>query len=124
MNSSPQTLARDGELVPRGMRVPFVLVTALFFLWAIPNNLNDVLIQHFMKSFEMSRFGAAFVQFYFFFGYFLMAIPGAHAGSYQFFLVALFVIACGLSFLETASNPFVAQLGDPATSERRLNFAQ
>jgi FHS family L-fucose permease-like MFS transporter len=154
MNSSPQTSARGGELVPRGMRVPFVLVTALFFLWAIPNNLNDVLIQHFMKSFEMSRFGAAFVQFYFFFGYFLMAIPAAllmrrtsyktgfvvglclyacgafmfwpaaHAGSYQFFLVALFVIACGLSFLETASNPFVAQLGDPATSERRLNFAQ
>jgi FHS family L-fucose permease-like MFS transporter len=143
-----------GELVPREMRVPFVLVTALFLLWAIPNNLNDVLIQHFMKSFEMSRFGAAFIQFAFYLGYFLLAIPAAllmrrtsykagfvvglclyacgalmfwpaaHARSYQFFLVALFVIACGLSFLETASNPFVAQLGDAATSERRLNLAQ
>jgi MFS transporter, FHS family, L-fucose permease len=154
MNPSSQTSARGGELVPRGMRVPFVLVTALFFLWAIPNNLNDVLIQHFMKSFEMSRFGAAFIQFAFYLGYFLLAIPAAllmrrtsyktgfvvglclyacgaflfwpaaHARSYQFFLVALFVIACGLSFLETASNPFIAQLGDAATSERRLNLAQ
>src|SRR5580658_330678 len=141
-------------LVPAGLLVPFVLVTALFFLWAIPNNLNDVLIQHFMTSFEISRFGAAFIQFAFYLGYFLLAIPAAllmrrtsyrtgfltglclyacgaclfwpaaHARSYQFFLVALFVIACGLSFLETASNPFIAQLGDPATSERRLNFAQ
>jgi MFS transporter, FHS family, L-fucose permease len=154
MNPSSQASARGGELVPRGMRVPFVLVTALFFLWAIPNNLNDVLIQHFMKSFEMSRFGAAFIQFAFYLGYFLLAIPAAllmrrtsyktgfvvglclyacgaflfwpaaHARSYQFFLVALFVIACGLSFLETASNPFIAQLGDAATSERRLNLAQ
>ncbi len=140
--------------VPAGLMVPFVLVTALFFLWAIPNNLNDVLIQHFMKSFEISRFGAAFIQFAFYLGYFLLAIPAAllmrrtsyktgfvvglclyacgaflfwpaaHARSYQFFLVALFVIACGLSFLETASNPFIAQLGDPETSERRLNFSQ
>ncbi len=149
-NSIPATRS----LVPAGQIVPFVLVTALFFLWGIPNNLNDVLIQHFMKSFEISRFGAAFIQFAFYLGYFLLAIPAAllmrktsyktgfltglclygcgafmfwpaaKAGSYQFFLVALFVIACGLSFLETASNPFIAQLGDPATSERRLNLAQ
>src|SRR5258708_9155346 len=50
--------------------------------------------------------------------------PAALAGSYGFFLLALFVIASGLSFLETASNPFIAQLGDPDSSERRLNFAQ
>jgi FHS family L-fucose permease-like MFS transporter len=141
-------------LVPAGLMVPFVLVTALFFLWAIPNNLNDVLIQHFMKSFEISRFGAAFIQFAFYLGYFLLAIPAAllmrrtsyktgfltglclyacgaflfwpaaNARSYGFFLVALFIIACGLSFLETASNPFIAQLGDPETSERRLNLSQ
>jgi MFS transporter, FHS family, L-fucose permease len=141
-------------LVPSGQLVPFVLVTALFFLWGIPNNLNDVLIQHFMKSFEISRFAAAFIQFAFYLGYFLLAIPAAllmrktsykagfltglclyaagaflflpaaTADSYAYFLVALFVIACGLSFLETASNPFIAQLGDPDTSERRLNFAQ
>ena len=146
--------AAKHALVPAGQIVPFFLVTALFFLWGIPNNLNDVLIQHFMKSFEISRFGAAFIQFAFYLGYFLLAIPAAllmrrtsyktgfltglclyacgaflfwpaaNARSYEFFLVALFVIACGLSFLETASNPFIAQLGDPDTSERRLNFSQ
>lgn len=141
-------------LLPAGQLVPFILVTALFFLWGIPNNLNDVLIRHFMKSFEISRFQAGLVQSAFYMGYFLLAMPAALlmrragyklgfvtglllfgagcflfwpaalAGSYGFFLFALFVIASGLSFLETASNPFIAQLGDPDTSERRLNFAQ
>jgi len=134
--------------------VPFVLVTVLFFLWGIPNNLNDVLIRQFMKSFSISRFQAGLVQSAFYMGYFLLAMPAALimrkagyktgfviglflfgtgcflfwpaalAGSYGFFLCALFVIASGLSFLETASNPFIAQLGDPDTSERRLNFSQ
>src|SRR5271165_7034645 len=139
---------------PAGQIVPFILVTALFFLWGIPNNLNDVLIRHFMKSFEISRFQAGLVQSAFYMGYFLLAIPAALmmkragykagfvvglllyaagaflfwpaalSGSYGFFLFALFVIASGLSFLETASNPFIAQLGDPESSERRLNFSQ
>ena len=142
------------SLFPAGQIVPFVLVTALFFLWGIPNNLNDVLIRHFMKSFVISRFQAGLVQSAFYMGYFLLALPAAlmmkRAGykagfvvglllfatgsflfwpaavtsSYAFFLFALFVIASGLSFLETASNPFIAQLGDPDTSERRLNFSQ
>src|SRR6202023_164341 len=141
-------------LFPSGQLVPFILVTALFFLWGIPNNLNDVLIRQFMKSFAISRFQAGLVQSAFYMGYFLLAMPAAllmrHAGyksgfvtglvlfgtgaflfwpaalagSYGFFLFALFVIASGLSFLETASNPFIAQLGDPESSERRLNFAQ
>ncbi len=154
---------RDGEaiastarhsLFPAGQILPFILVTALFFLWGIPNNLNDVLIRHFMKSFAISRFQAGLIQSAFYMGYFLLAIPAAlmmkrvgyKAGfvvglllfaagaflfwpaavssSYAFFLFALFVIASGLSFLETASNPFIAQLGDPDTSERRLNFSQ
>ena len=126
----------------------------LFFLWGIPNNLNDVLIRHFMKSFAITRFQAGLVQSAFYMGYFLLAMPAAFlmrragyksgfvtglvlfgvgaflfwpaalAGSYGFFLFALFVIASGLSFLETASNPFIAQLGDADSSERRLNFAQ
>jgi FHS family L-fucose permease-like MFS transporter len=134
--------------------VPFILVTVLFFLWGVPNNLNDVLIRHFMKSFEISRFQAGLVQSAFYLGYFLLAIPAALImkragyktgfvlglllyaagaflfwpaalqGSYAFFLFALFVIASGLSFLETAANPFIAQLGDPQSSERRLNFSQ
>ena len=144
----------ERSLFPKGNFVPFFLVTALFFLWAIPNNLNDVLIRQFMKSFTLSRFQAGLIQSAFYMGYFLLAMPagflmrkygykagfitglmlyGAGAllfwpaaliGRYSFFLVALFVIASGLSFLETASNPFIAQCGDPETSERRLNFSQ
>jgi len=142
------------HLFPAGHLVPFILVTVLFFLWGIPNNLNDVLIRHFMKSFAISRFQAGLVQSAFYMGYFLLAMPAAFlmrragyksgfvtglilfgagaflfwpaalAGSYSYFLFALFVIASGLSFLETASNPFIAQLGDADSSERRLNFAQ
>ncbi|HMH06826.1 MAG TPA: L-fucose:H+ symporter permease [Terriglobales bacterium] len=142
------------RLFPVGHLLPFVLVTALFFLWGIPNNLNDVLIRQFMKSFAISRFQAGLVQSAFYMGYFLLAMPAALimrrvgykagfvtglclyalgtflfwpaalAGRYEFFLLALFVIASGLSFLETASNPFIAQLGDPESSERRLNFSQ
>jgi len=145
---------KRAPLFPSGYLVPFVLVTALFFLWGIPNNLNDVLIRQFMKSFAISRFEAGLVQSAFYLGYFLLAMPaailmrrlgykagfviglllfGAGAflfwpaaivGRYGFFLFALFVIASGLSFLETASNPFIAQLGDPESSERRLNFSQ
>jgi len=153
-----ESLASDGKLqpplIPRQYLIPFILVTVLFFLWGIPNNLNDVLIRHFMKSFEISRFQAGLVQSAFYMGYFVLAMPAAFmmrragyksgfvvglilfgagaflfwpaavVGSYGFFLVALFVIASGLSFLETASNPFITQLGDAETSERRLNLAQ
>jgi FHS family L-fucose permease-like MFS transporter len=141
-------------LFPSGQLVPFSLVTFLFFLWGIPNSMNDVLIRQFMKSFEISRFQAGLVQSAFYMGYFMLAIPAAllmkrsgykagfitgllllgtgaflfwpaaMAGRYGFFLIALFVMASGLSFLETASNPFIAQLGDPESSERRLNFSQ
>jgi hypothetical protein len=61
-------------MIPRGMALPFVLVTVLFFLWGIPNNLNDVLIRQFMKSFEISRFQAGLVQSAFYLGYFLFAM--------------------------------------------------
>src|ERR1039457_1903692 len=141
-------------LLPTQNILPFVLVTALFFLWGIPNNLNDVLIRQFMKSFELTRFKAGLVQSAFFMGYFLLSMPAALVmrrfgykaglvtglflyamgtwlfwpaaivGRYGFFLMALFVIASGLAFLETGANSFVAQLGDPESSERRLNFAQ
>jgi MFS transporter, FHS family, L-fucose permease len=142
------------SLIPRGMGALFFLVTALFFLWGVPANLNDVLIRQFMKSFAISRFQAGLVQSAFYLGYFLLAIPAALLmrkigykygivvglflfatgsflfwpaaliGNYGFFLFALFVIAGGLSFLETASNPFIAQLGSPESSARRLNFSQ
>ena len=145
---------RDAPLIPAGRLLPFLVVTALFFLWAIPNNLNDILIKQFMKSFDMNRSSAAQVQMAFYLGYFLLAIPAgqlmrkfgyktgvvtglvllgcgcwmfypaAQAGVYGFFLAAEFVIASGLSFLETAANPFIAQLGPSASSAQRLNFSQ
>jgi MFS transporter, FHS family, L-fucose permease len=145
----------SGEpLVARGQLLPFGLVTSLFFLWGVPNNLNDVLIRQFMKSFALNRVEAGLVQSAFYLGYFFLAIPAAlimrrHGykaglitglllfatgaalfwpaaivGKYGFFLAALFVIASGLSFLETASNPFITQMGSPATAARRLNFSQ
>src|SRR6201987_2380964 len=153
----PEALNRDREtraLFPQGNLLPFFLVTALFFLWGIPNNLNDVLIRQFMKSFAITRFQAGLVQSAFYMGYFVLAMPAAllmrkfgykvgfvaglflfglgtflfwpaaAPGRSIFFLMALFVIASGLSFLETASNPFIAKLGDPETSERRPNFSQ
>lgn len=149
-----EPLDNSPRLIPAGQMGTFVVVTALFFLWAIPNNLNDILIRQFMTSFTINRVQAGLVQFAFYMGYFLLAFPAALimrrfgykagiltglclfgtgsllfwpaalADRYAYFLVALFVIASGLSFLETASNSFVAQMGDPRTSERRLNLAQ
>jgi FHS family L-fucose permease-like MFS transporter len=143
----------EAQLIPAGGLLPFLVVTPLFFLWAIPNNLTDFLIRQFMKSFEINQSSAAQLQVIFV-GYFLMAIPAgqimrwfgykvglitglglmgsgcwmfypaARAGVYGFFLVAQFVIGCGLSFLETGANSFIAQLGPAGSSERRLNLSQ
>jgi len=137
-----------------GSTVPFVLVTALFLLWGIPSNMNDILIKQFMKSFEMTRLKAGLIQSAFYMGYFLLSMPAAlvmrkygykaglvtglflysagtflfwpaaHVRLYGFFLVALFVIASGAAFLETGANSFIALLVDPESSERRLNFSQ
>lgn len=131
-----------------------VITVCLFFLWGMANNLNDILIAQFRKAFALSDFGTSFVQQVFYFGYFVVAIPAssvmrrfgyktaivtgltlygcgallfypaAIAGMYQLFLLALFVIACGLAFLETSANPLMTELGDPRTAARRLNWAQ
>ena len=142
------------KIVSKANLLPFILVTALFYLWAIPNNLNDILIPQFMKSFELSRFQAGLVQSAFYLGYFCMALPAALVmdkynyktgiiiglllfasgaflfwpaavvGKFGLFLIALYVIACGLAFLETGANSFISVLGDSDTSAQRLNFAQ
>lgn len=134
--------------------LPLVLVVSLFFLWGVANNLNDILIRQFKKAFELTDLESGLVQSAFYLGYFLFAIPagllmrrygyktgivvglalyGAGAflfypaaalRTYGFFLFALFVIASGLSFLETSANPFVTVLGPAEGAERRLNFAQ
>src|SRR5581483_11415977 len=134
--------------------VPLVLVTSLFFVWAIGVNSNDILIQHFKKAFGLTDFQSSLIQSAFFGGYFLAAlpagwlmqklgykrgiligllicatgtilfIPAASVRIYGFFLFALFVMACGQSFLEVAANPYVTTLGPEQSSERRLNLAQ
>jgi FHS family L-fucose permease-like MFS transporter len=149
-----RTAGTPAPLLPPGVGRSFMLVTSLFFLWGIPNSMNDVLIRQFMKSFAISRFEAGLVQSAFYMGYFLLALPAgllmkrrgyksgfltglclfatgcflflpaAIEGKYGYFLAALFVVASGLAFLETASNPFIAQLGPAETAERRLNLAQ
>lgn len=141
-------------LTERKFLVPLTLITTLFFLWALGVNLNDILIPHFRSAFGLNDFESSFIQVAFFGGYCLAAypagrlmerigykrgiltglllcatgallfLPASAIGQYSFFLVALFVMACGQSFLEVASNPYVTILGPAASSERRLNFAQ
>src|SRR5215469_7576952 len=134
--------------------VPLILVTSLFFLWAFGVNLNDILIPHLKKAFHLTDFRSSLIQTAFFGGYFLAAlpagwlmekigykrgilvglltcatgallfVPAASVRLYGFFLLALFVMACGQGVLEVAANPYVTILGPPESSERRLNFAQ
>lgn len=138
----------------RSSRTAMALTTGLFFLWGVANNLNDVLIAHFRHVFSLSDFQSGLVQSAFYLGYFCFAIPAALAAerlgykttvimglllfgggallflpasiqlSYGLFLFALFVIASGLAFLETAANPMVAVMGPAETSAQRLNLAQ
>src|SRR5437773_9697926 len=145
---------RSVPITERRFLAPFILITSLFFLWAFGVNLNDILIPHLKNVFGLSDFQSSFLQVAFFGGYFLAAFPagwamerigykkGILAGlflcavgailflpasssrAYGFFLFALFVMACGQSFLEVAANPYVTILGPPASAERRLNFAQ
>src|SRR5713101_4455795 len=97
--SKSTTESRQPSLFPSGNFLPFFLVTALFFLWGVPNNLNDVLIRQFMKSFAISRFEAGLVQSAFYMGYFLLAMPAAllmrKLGYKAGFVVGLLLFALG-----------------------------
>lgn len=134
--------------------MPFILVTALFFLWGFAHSILDVLNKHFQEAFDMTKTRSALVQAMVYGGYFLMAlpagliirrwgyragvcaglalygigalmfVPGSWIGSFEFFLLSLFVIGCGLTCLETAANPYVTVLGDDKWAERRINIAQ
>ncbi|AZA84903.1 L-fucose:H+ symporter permease [Chryseobacterium lactis] len=133
---------------------PLILVTSLFFFWGFVHNLDPVLIPHLRKAFQLTDLESSLVDFSIFIAYFLMAIPAgnmmrkygyksgiifglclfalgaflfipaANTRMYIFFLGALFIIACGLAFLETAANPYVTILGPAETATRRLNFSQ
>ncbi len=138
----------------RPYRLMMALIVSLFFLWGLANNLNDVLLAQFKKAFTLTDFQSGLVQSAFYLGYFVFAMPAAafmrrrgyKAGvvlglllygvgallfypaaelrEYGFFLLALFVIASGLAFLETSANPLMTVLGPPEGAARRLNFAQ
>lgn len=134
--------------------IPFALVTTLFFLWGFIHNVDPILIPHLKRSFSLSTLESSLVDFSVYIAYFAMAlpagmlmrkygykagiitglllfatgsflfIPAANTQLYVFFLGALFIIACGLTILETAANPYASLLGDPKTGTLRLNFAQ
>ena len=134
--------------------VPFVLVTMLFFLWGFARAILDVLNKHLQNGLHITIAQSALIQVTTYLGYFLMAIPaglfinrfgyrrgvvlglllfgigallfipGAKIGTFHAFLGALFIIGCGLTFLETAANPYVTELGDRATATSRLNLSQ
>lgn len=133
---------------------PLILVTSLFFLWGFAHNLNPILIPHLKKACQLNDLESSLIDSAFFIAYFAMALPAGYfmkrygykggiilglflfaAGAFlfypaaalrdfPFFLFALFVIASGLTFLETAANPYINELGDPASATQRLNFAQ
>jgi FHS family L-fucose permease-like MFS transporter len=153
-NPRDKNSSEELRVFPAQHRLTFALVTILFFLWGMSNNLTDILVQQFRKSFELSSLQAQLVQTAVFLGYFFMAIPAAVfmrrlgykagilaglclfgggmlmfwpaaiVGQYSLFLIALFMVGCGSATLETAANPFIAQFGPSETSEQRLNFSQ
>ena len=134
--------------------IPLILVTSLFFLWGLANSLNGSLVKQFQTALDLQRWQANIVETAFYFGYFAMALPAGYvmkkmgykagilmglvlyaAGSflfypaaevrfYGFFLAALFLMASGIAFLETAANLYVTVLGDPKKGDFRLNLAQ
>lgn len=134
--------------------VPFILITSLFFLWGFARAILDVLNKHFQNSLDISLTQSSLIQVTTYLGYFLMAIPagwfinrqgyrrgvvfglalfafgallfipGSEIGTFYAYLGPLFIIGCGLVFLETAANPYAAELGDKETASSRLNFSQ
>jgi MFS transporter, FHS family, L-fucose permease len=142
------------RLVDPQLRIPFVLLVLCFASWGAAANLTDILVGVFRSIFDMSNFQASLVQFAYYGAYFTLAIPaaiinrrfgykagvltglGLAAGGgllfipasqllvYEFFLLALFVLAAGLSILETSANPFVISMGSEETATQRLNLAQ
>ena len=145
---------KSHALVKKEYVLPFILVTSLFFMWGFARAILDVLNKHFQEAMDISLAHSAMIQVMFYLGYFIMAIPaglfiarngyrkgvvfglllfgigsllfipGEYYMSFNFFLFSLFVIACGLVFLETAANPYMTELGDRATAASRLNLAQ
>ena len=142
------------SIVEKKYLVPFVLIASLFFLWGFAHSILDILNKHFQEGFEITKTKSALIQCMLYGGYFIMAlpagkiirkwgykagvivglilygvgallfIPGERMMSFEFFLLCLFIIGCGLTCLETSANPYVTVLGDKETGPSRLNLAQ
>lgn len=142
------------KTIDRRHAVPFALVTSMFLLWGLANNITDTLLAAFKRIMSMSDTQTSLIQFAFYGSYFCFALPAAlfirrrsfksgiilglllyaagamlflpaaRVASYGFYLVAIYVMAGGCSVLETTANPYVMSMGDPRTATRRLNIAQ
>ena len=141
-------------IIARNILVPFIFITACFALWGFANDITNPMVKTFSKIFRMSATGGTLVQVAFYGGYFIMAFPAAMfirkfnykagilvglglyatgallfipanmSGVFAPFLIAYFILTCGLSFLETSANPYILSMGSEETATRRLNFAQ
>lgn len=150
---APEVITGDDPAAGKKYLVPFILVVSLFFLWGMAHNLDSILIPHLKKACDLNNRQSTLIDTSVFLAYFLMAIPAgillkkwgykasmiigllvfaigaflfvpaANQLSYLTFLIALFIIGCGLTILETAANPYAAVLGDPAKATSRLNLA-
>ena len=154
MALSTSTNATVTSTEKRSYLFPLILVTSLFFLWGLAYGLLDVLNKHFQESLNITKARSALLQAAYFGAYFIVAIPAgifmnrfgykkgiiiglllyamgaflfypsAEMANFNFFLISLFILASGLTFLETAANPYITVLGNPQTSEFRLNLSQ
>lgn len=145
---------QDHSLITPGNLFPFILITSLFFLWGLASNMTDTLLSAFKKIMSMSDFQTSWIQIAFYGSYFVLALPAAilikkytyKSGvllglgfyiigsvlfypasitmNYGHFLMALFILAGGLSILETAANPYIFSMGSEESGTRRLNLAQ
>jgi FHS family L-fucose permease-like MFS transporter len=152
-NTQPEIVTEGDPSSGKKYLLPFILVVSLFFLWGMAHNLDSILIPHLKKACNLSNSQSTLIDTSVFFAYFLMAIPAgmilkkwgykatmisgllafafgaflfvpaANNLSYITFLVALFIIGCGLTMLETSANPYAAVLGNPSKATSRLNLA-
>lgn len=154
LQNSKQQTAKVNKAVEKRYLLPFVLVTSLFALWGLANNMTDTLLAAFRKIMQMSDTQTSFIQMAFYGAYFCLALPAAlfikkhsyksgvilglslyaagailflpaaETASYVFYLVAIYILAAGCSVLETTANPYIMSMGSPETATRRLNIAQ
>ena len=142
------------KVIEQKYRLPFILITTMFLLWGLANNMTDTLLAAFKRIMDMSDTQTSFIQMAYYGAYFFIALPAAlyirkhsyksgiilglllyacgailflpaaKAASYAFYLIAIYIMAAGCSVLETTSNPYIMSMGSPETATRRLNIAQ